>query len=62
MWLYQGYFAVKIDGTQIRSIENTDPRTFENVQVFVGDSFHDPANAKLRNLVYEFLLEGWYLK
>ena len=44
---------MKIDGTAIRSVENSDPRTFENVQVFAGDIFMDTPNARYKNLEYE---------
>ena len=39
-------------------MENSDPRTFENVQVFAGDNFYDPANARYKNLRYERRPEG----
>ena len=43
------------------SIENKDPRTFENVQIFAGDNFYNPASATYKNLEYENLPEGNYL-
>ena len=57
----QVYFTVQIDGIQISSEENSDPRTFENVQVFAGDNFYDPANARYKNLKYERRPEGKFL-
>ena len=54
----QVYFSAKIDGIEIGSGENRDPRTFENVQVFAGDNFNDPANARYMNLEYERRPEG----
>ena len=56
----QVYFTVKIDGIKIRSVENKDPRTFKNVQIFAGDNFYNPAGATYKNLEYENL-PGNYL-
>ena len=56
--LWQVYFTVEIDGKLIRSIENKDPRTFKNVQVFASDNFNDPANATYKSLKYKNLPEG----
>ena len=42
----------------ISSEENSDPRTFENVKVFAGDNFFDPADAIYKNLEYERRPEG----
>ena len=61
MFFCQVYFTVKIDGIKIRSVENTDPRLFENVQVYAGDIFDDPASATYKNLEYENLPEGNFL-
>ena len=61
MFFCQVYFTVKIDGIKIRSVENRDPRTFENVQIFAGDHFYNPASATYKNLKYENLPEGNYL-
>ena len=38
---------------EINRLENLDPRSFEDVRVYVGDSFNDPANARYKNLQYE---------
>ena len=43
------------------SVENRDPRTFENVQIFAGDNFYNPASATYKNLKYENLPKGNYL-
>ena len=44
---------VKIDNEEINRLENNDPRSFENVKIYAGDTFNDPANARYRNLKYE---------
>ena len=49
---FQVFFAVKIDKEEIDRLENYDPRKFENVNIYAGDSFNDPANARLKNLEY----------
>ena len=46
------YFTVTIDGRQIHSVENTDPRTFTAVQVFPPGS-NPAADASYKNLVWE---------
>ena len=48
---------VKIDGKEINRLENNDPKSFENVRIYAGDSFNDPANASLKNLKYEKIPE-----
>ena len=49
---------VKIDNEEINRLENNDPRSFENVRIFAGDSFNDPANARFKNLKYENIEEN----
>ena len=44
---------VKIDEQEINRLENFDPRSFDDVRVYAGDSFNDPANAIYKNLHYE---------
>ena len=39
-------------------IHNKDPRSFENVKIYAGDSFNDPANARFKNLQYENIEEN----
>ena len=51
--LFQVFFLVKIDGQEINRQENYDPRSFDDVRVYAGDSFNDPANARYKNLQYE---------
>ena len=55
--LFQVFFLVKIDGQEINRQENYDPRSFEDVRVYAGDSFNDPANARYKNLHYENIEE-----
>ena len=49
------FFSAEIDGILIQRIENTRPKEFKGVQVFAGDRFNDPSNAKYKNLKYETL-------
>ena len=49
---------VKIDNEEINRLENNDPRSFENVKIYAGDSFNDPANARLKNLQYDNIEEN----
>ena len=49
----QVFFRVKIDSEEISRLENNDPRSFENVQIYAGDYFNEPANALYQNLQYE---------
>ena len=44
---------VKIDNEEINRLENNDPRSFENVEIYSGDYFNDPAIALYKNLQYE---------
>ena len=46
------YFTVTIDGRQIHSVENTDPRTFTAVRVLPPGS-NPAADASYKNLVWE---------
>ena len=48
-------FIVNIDGSPVFSVENTDPREFDNVKVFTADNFQPAANASYRNLVWNKL-------
>ena len=49
---------VKIDNKEINRLENNDPKTFENVKIFAGDSFNDPAGARFKNLQYDNIEEN----
>ena len=48
---------VKIDSEEINRLENNDPRSFENVQIYAGDYFNEPANALYQNLQYANIVE-----
>ena len=49
---------VRIDNEEINRLENNDPKSFENVKIYAGDSFNDPANARFKNLKYENIEEN----
>ena len=51
--LCQVYFTVTINGREVHSVENTNPKTFTNVRVFAGDKFKPAADASYRNLLWE---------
>ena len=43
-----------IDGKEVHSVENTNPKTFTNVRVFAGDGSKPPSDASYRNLLWFF--------
>ena len=47
------YYSVSIDGEEVMSVENTDARAFEEVQVFAGDNFYPPTDGSYRNLIWQ---------
>jgi len=47
------FYTVKVDGVTIKSVENTDPRTFKDVRVFAGDNFYPPTDGSYSNLIWE---------
>ena len=47
------FFTVTIDGREVHSVENTNPKTFTNIGVFAGDKSKPPADASYRNLLWE---------
>ena len=49
----QVYYTVTINGAEVESVENTEPKTMTNVRVFAGDKFKPAADASYRNLVWE---------
>ena len=51
-YILQVYFSASIDGTEIFNEWNPTPRSFKNVQVFMGDNFTEPADASYSNLVW----------
>ena len=42
-----------MDGREVHSVENTNPRIFTNVRVFAGDKVKPAADASYRNLLWE---------
>ena len=44
---------MKLDGTTIHSVDNSDVRVFNDVKVLAGDDFAPEADATYRNLVWE---------
>ena len=51
-YILQVYFSASIDGTQIFSELNPTPRLFQEVQVFMGDDFTEPADASYGNFFF----------
>ena len=51
-YILQVYFSASIDGTKIFSKWNPTPRSFQEIQVFMGDDFTEPADASYSNLVW----------
>ena len=49
----QVFYTVKVDGVTIKSVENTDARTFKDVGVFAGDNFYPPTDGSYSNLIWE---------
>ena len=58
MIIFQVFFRVQIDNEEIKKLKNDDPRPFENVRIYAGDSFNDPASARFKNLKYDNIEEG----
>nr|XP_047140503.1 uncharacterized protein LOC105848162 isoform X2 [Hydra vulgaris]XP_047140504.1 uncharacterized protein LOC105848162 isoform X2 [Hydra vulgaris] len=44
------FFAVEIDGGTVHTVQNNDPRVFENIQIYVSDSWYDSQPGYIRNL------------
>ena len=49
----QVFYTVKVDGVTIKSVENTDARSFKDVKVFAGDNFYEPADGSYSKLIWE---------
>ena len=47
------YYSVSIDGEEVMSVENSDARAFEEVEVFAGDNFYPPTDGSYRNLTWQ---------
>ena len=50
-------FIVKFNGNQVASVINNVPAEFPNVKVFSGAPFYEPANAILKNLHVNAILD-----
>jgi len=46
-------FRILIDGEQVHSVKNPEPKSFDNVKVFAGTPFLPAADAHYKNLVWE---------
>ncbi|XP_066912179.1 uncharacterized protein [Clytia hemisphaerica] len=51
------YFIVNVDGQEVEKVENTKPRIFSDVKVYLSDDLFDPAKARIQNLTYYNLPE-----
>ena len=51
-YILQVYFSASIDGTEIFSELNPTPRSFQDVKVFMGDDFNEPADASYSNFFF----------
>ena len=49
---YQYFYTITIDGQEVYSVENTEPRTYQDVKVLAGDGY-PAADARYKNLVWE---------
>ena len=50
---FQLTYKVKINGDEIKNVENTNPQSFEDVRVFVGGKFNPASDATYKNLNWE---------
>ena len=50
---FQLRYKVKIDGDEIKNVENTNPQSFGDVKVFAGDKFSTASDATYKNLKWE---------
>ena len=55
IFFFQHFFEIKIDGARNWRIENTNPKTFTNVNVWAAKASHGfpPADAYIENLEHE---------
>ena len=51
--IYKIYFIVNVDGVEVHSVENTDARTFQDVNVFNGGFNLQPSEASFRNFTWQ---------
>ena len=50
---FQLIYKVNINGVEIRNVENTNPQSFKDVKLFVGDNFYTATDASYKNLMWE---------
>ena len=50
---FQLIYKVNINGVEIRNVENTNPQSFKDVKLFVGDNFYTATDASYKNLIWE---------
>ena len=50
---FQLIYKVNINGIEIRKVENTNPKSFKDVKLFVGDNFYKATDASYKNLIWE---------
>ena len=50
---FQLIYKVNINGEEIQNVENTNPQSFKDVKVFMGDNFYAATNASYNNLMWE---------
>ena len=48
-------YSIYFDHEELYSTINSKPRVFKHVNVYMGDSFYNPANAVIRNFNFENL-------
>ena len=51
-------YTIRIDGRQVYQIINSDARYFENVYVYKGNPWRNPANVLIKNFIYKNLPDG----
>jgi len=55
-------YKVNINGEEIQNVENTNPQSFKDVKVFVGDNFYPATDASYNNLMWENLESSPWVK
>ena len=50
---FQLLYKVNINGVEIKNVENTNPQSFKDVKVFVGDKFHSACDASYKNFIWK---------
>lgn len=47
------HYSIHINGTEIHSVVNRHPRTYENAKVYAGDRFYTPSRAIIKRLEFQ---------